>query len=274
MEKGKPEHTIIAEIYDSHSSEFYDHHAKRGDVQFYSDYAVESGGEVLEVGCGTGRVLIPTARAGVPVTGLDSSDEMLKICRRKLDAEPARVAERVRLVNADMREFDLERKFALITIPFGPFNYLVTVEDQISCLNCIRAHLGDTGRVIIDFWYPDLRELWKSESGADIVNEKKPFTTPDGRAVNWGIRNASVDYSRQIIHEEMYYDIRYPGGRRERLVYPAPMRYFFKFEVEHLFARAGFEIEAVYADFNKEPFGSKYPSEMVCVARRRASPFS
>ncbi len=268
MDNQKHDNTILAEIYDSHSSEFYDHHAKRGDVQFYTGYAVESGGAVLEIGCGTGRVLIPTAIAGVHITGLDNSVEMLEVCRRKLEAEPALVRQRVNLVSGDMREFNLEKEFMLVTIPFGPFNYLISFEDQVSCLNCIRKHMSETGKLIIDFWYPDLRELWKSEHGADIVYQKTPFTARDGREVNWGIRNCSVDYNRQIIQEEMFYDIRYPDGRSERLVYPSPMRYFFRFEVEHLLARTGFETESVYADFNKKPFGCEYPSEMVFVARK------
>lgn len=64
------------------------YHAKRRDVNFYVDFAVESGGTVLEIGCGTGRILIPTTRVGINITGLDKSEEMLSICRRKLESEP------------------------------------------------------------------------------------------------------------------------------------------------------------------------------------------
>ena len=91
---------------------------------------------------------------------------------------------------------------------------------------------------------------------------------PDGRRVNWGIRNVGVDYNQQVIHEELYYDVSHPDGRKERLLYPASMRYFFYFEVEHLLARTGFETESVFADFDREPFGSKYPSEMIFVSRK------
>ena len=81
MSYEKSQDRILAELYDRQSSEFYDYHNKRGDVKFYVDFAVESGGPVLELGCGTGRILIPTARAGVNITGLEKSEEMLKICR-------------------------------------------------------------------------------------------------------------------------------------------------------------------------------------------------
>ena len=100
MGDGNHQHTIIAEIYDCHSSEFYDYHAKRGDVQFYVNFAVESRGAVLEIGCGTGRLLIPTAKAGVHITGLDNSEEMLEICRKKLDDESSEVRGRVDLICA------------------------------------------------------------------------------------------------------------------------------------------------------------------------------
>jgi hypothetical protein len=167
-----------------------------------------------------------------------------------------------------MRHFDLGKKFSLVTIPFGPFNCLVSVEEQIRCLNCIGLHLCDTGALVMDLWYPNLRELSASENGAEIVSVKTPFLMPDGRSVTWGIRNTSVDYNRQIIHEELFYDIRYPDGHEERIVYPSPMRYFFRYEVEHLLARTGFRTESVFAGFDKALFGSKYPSELVFVARK------
>jgi len=268
MGDGNYQKKFIAEIYDYHSSEFYDYHAKRGDVQFYVGFATESGGPALEIGCGTGRLLIPTAKAGVHVTGLDNSEEMLKICRRKLDNESSEVRGRVNLVHADMRDFKLGSKFSLVTIPFGPFNYLVSAEEQINCLRCIQPHLSDTGVLVMDLRYPDLRELWKSEDGAEIVSVKTPFHMPDGRSVTWGIRETSVDYDCQVIHAEMYYNILYPDGRKEQIVYPSPGRYFFRYEVEHLLARTGFKTESVYAGFDKEPFGSRYPSELVFVARK------
>lgn len=259
---------IMAELYDRHSSEFYDYHAKRGDIKFYVDFAVESAGPVLELGCGTGRILIPTAGAGVKITGLDKSDEMLKICRQKLESEIPEVRNRVKLVNADMRGFELASKFSMVTITFGPFNSLITIDEQISCLNNIRRHLCKNGALIFDVFYPDLGELLVNK-GTEIVRAKTPFKMPDGRSVIWGIRYDSVDYNRQVIHEELFYNIRYPDGHEEQMVYPESLRYFSRFEVEHLLARTGFKVESVYANFDKEPFGSKYPSELLFLARKK-----
>lgn len=255
----------MAELYDRQSSEFYDYHAKRGDVKFYVGLAVESKGPVLEIGCGTGRVLIPTARKGINITGLDNSKEMLRLCQNKLNGEPSEVRDRVKLVHVDMRDFNLKREFSLATIPFGPFNSLVSVKEQLNCLNCVKRHLHHNGVLVLDLFYPSSKEFASGEEG---FVAKTPFKMPDDRIVTWGIHFNSVDYHEQIIHEEMFYDVSYPDGHEERLVYSSLLRYFYPYEAEHLLARSGFKVESVYADFTKEPFGSKYPSELILKARK------
>ena len=113
-----------------------------------------------------------------------------------------------------------------------------------------------------------MRELLVDEKGKEVYMEKTPFSMPDGRSVTWGIRYKRVDRNKQIIYGELIYNICYPDGREEKLVYKDPLRYFFRYEVEHLLVRTGFKTEFVYSDFNKEPFGSKYPSELVFLARK------
>jgi ubiquinone/menaquinone biosynthesis C-methylase UbiE len=112
-------------------AELYDHvvpYRNRQDVAFFVEMARQSDGAVLEIGCGTGRVLIPTARAGKEIIGLDLSEPMLAVCREKLSREPAEVQSRARLVQGDMRQFDLGREVGLVTLPFRPFQHLTTVE--------------------------------------------------------------------------------------------------------------------------------------------------
>jgi ubiquinone/menaquinone biosynthesis C-methylase UbiE len=262
MKKKNSNETVMAELYDKLSSEFYDYHAKRGDIDFFLDYAKESGGPVLELGCGTGRVLIPTARTGVKITGLDLSAEMLNICRSKLDTEPEDVRSSVKLIRANMNDFSLKGKFSLVTITYG-----LTVREQLNCLLCIHRHLNRGGRLVFDVFYARPDELLIREN-THIVVKQPHFLMPDGRSVNWGLRFHDVDYQNQIIHEELLYDIRYPDGRLEHLVYPGTLRFFFRYEVEHLLARAGFTVEAVYADFKRTPFGAKPPDELIFVAKK------
>ena len=260
------------EGYDTYSfdAELYDHvvpYRDRQDVAFYVETAVQSGGPVLEIGCGTGRILIPTARAGMDITGLDLSTHMLDVCRQKLLGEPAQVQRRVRLVLGDMRDFELSQAFRLVTIPFRPFQHLTTVEDQLACLACIRRHLVPGGRLILDLFNPSLPMLTRDNVGEEFGDEPE-FSMPDGRRVIRTQKIVARDYSNQINDVELIYTITHPDGRVERLADAFPMRYLFRFEAEHLLVRSGFEVEEVYADYDRSPYGSKYPGELIFLAKK------
>lgn len=251
-------------------AEFYDYvtpYRERRDVEFFVAMARETGSPVLEVGCGTGRVLIPTARAGFEIVGLDLSPSMLAVCRAKLAQEPPEVQARVQLVEGDMRDFDLGRQFALITLPFRPFQHLTTVEDQIACLTTLRRHLAPAGRLVLDLFNPSLPHLVLPDRMEEFGTEP-PFAMPDGRQVVRRARVAWHDYFNQIQYTELIYYVTHPDGRTERLVHAFPMRYLFRFEAEHLLVRCGFTVEALYADYDKSPYGVKYPGELIFVARR------
>jgi SAM-dependent methyltransferase len=252
------------------TAEFYDYvvpYQTRQDVAFFVEAAQASGGPVLEVGCGTGRILIPTARAGIPIDGIDLSPYMLAVCKQRLEQEPAEVQQRVQLELADMRAFDLGQTFKLITIPFRPFQHLVEVEDQIACLRCIHRHLAGDGRFILDLFNPFLPALAREVTGEEQGDEPE-FTMPDGRRVLRRNRIVARDVFKQYQDVELIYNITHPDGRTERIVHAFPMRYFFRYEVEHLLARCGFEVEALYAEYDKSPYGSQYPGELIFVARK------
>jgi SAM-dependent methyltransferase len=257
------EYQSIAELYD-----YVLPYREREDVDFYVEAAKESGGEVLEVGCGTGRVLIPTARAGMEITGLDLSPHMLEVCRQKLASEPEEVRCRVRLEQGDMRRFELGKTFQLITLPFRPFQHLTMVEDQLACLACLRKHLADDGRLILDIFNPRLESLVETDFGVEFPEEGQ-FILPDGRKLTRSHIIVSRDVPNQVNYVELIYYVTHPDGYQERLVQAFPMRWLFRFEAEHLLARAGFEVEQLYADYDKSPYGSKYPGELIFVARKR-----
>jgi SAM-dependent methyltransferase len=256
------EYLSIAELYD-----YVVPYRNRQDVAFFVEAAKESGGPVLEAGCGTGRVLIPTAQAGVEITGLDLSPHMLAVCRERLETEPGQVRSRVRLVEGDMRHFELSRTFSLVTLPFRPFQHLTTVGDQLACLDCIHHHLETDGKLILDIFNPWLEALARQNIGEEMAEEPE-FSMPDGRRVIRRHKITSRDVFNQINYTELIYYVTHPDGRQERLVQAFPMRYLFRFEAEHLLARAGFEVEQLYADYDKSPYGSKYPGELIFVARK------
>jgi SAM-dependent methyltransferase len=206
---------------------------------------------VLELGCGTGRVLIPSARAGATITGLDKSEPMLALCSAKLTAEPAEVQARATLLIGDMRDFSLGREFSLITTPFRSFQRLLTVADQLACLEAVRRHLVPGGRT-----YP--RE----------APPEPEFEMSNGRRVTRRDRTLAHDRANQTLDVEFVYEVRGEGGVASTVAQRFQQRYLFRYEAEHLLARAGFKIEALYSDYDESPFGSGQGSELIFVASK------
>lgn len=249
----------LADLYDLMPS-----YGDRGDVEFYLASAEAADGKVLELGCGTGRVLIPLARAGQEVRGLDLSRHMLSRCRAKLHAEPPQVRERARLVQADMRDFAFDDRFALITTPFRPFQHLLDPEDQLACLRCANEHLAPGGRLVLDLFQPDPR-LLAGERNMEETVDFADVPMPDGGRFTCSHRIAAFHLARQYNDVELIYDVTRPDGTTERLVHAFPFRYFFRYEVEHLLARSGFRIADLFGDFDCTPLNDESP-EMIFVA--------
>ena len=260
-----PAHDEYAAIAD-----LYDHvplYRERPDVGFLVSAAREAGSPVLEIGSGTGRILLPTARAGIDILGLDASPAMLAECRRRLQEEPAAVRARVELVQGDMRQFNIGQFFTLATIPFRSFQHLLTMEDQLACLASISLHLRPGGRLILDLFNPSLDALVNGPVG-ELVDEGPEFSLPDGRRVTRRSRVESRNRFTQISRIELIYDVVHLDGRTERLVHAFEMRHLFRFEAEHLLARAGFEVEHLYSGYDRGAYGSTYPGELIFVARK------
>lgn len=258
-----------AKLYDERVAEYYELiplSKDRRDLEFYLDYARQAGGRVLELGCGTGRILVPIAAAGLEVVGLDLADAMLAKCREKLQGLPHEVQRRVRLVRSDMTDFDLGERFALVTIPFRPFQHLLGVEQQLACLGSIARHLAPKGRLVFDVFQPDLRRLhdpvYRQET--DEVPER---TLADGRRFRVTSRVLAFRRAEQINEVELIYHITSPDGREERIVEPLTLRYFFRYELEHLLARGGFRVMDVFGDFDRSPLRDDSP-EMIFMAEK------
>jgi len=259
---GYVEYAFAAEFYDPAYSDF-----ERKDVEFFVELSKETGGPVLEIGCGTGRVLMPTAEAGIEITGLDVSEYMLKECRKKINLARNEVRDRIKLVKEDMRSFDLGREFKLITTPFRPFQHLVTIDDQFACLNTIYNHLSDDGLFVLDIFNPSIPYL-ADESRKEEFNKEANVTMSDGRSFYRTSRTQEVDFANQVVHCELIYYVTHPDGREERLVHEFPMRYIFRWEAQHMLARCGFKVRDLYADFEKAEFGSKYPGELIFICEK------
>jgi SAM-dependent methyltransferase len=125
------------------------------DIPFYVDLAVQTGGPVLELGVGSGRVAVPTALAGVSVVGVDSSPAMLELARRR--AEPHQID--LRLVEADIRALPDLGRFALVTIPFRALLHLATEDERRQVLGAVRDRLEPSGTLAFDVFHPDPEDI-------------------------------------------------------------------------------------------------------------------
>jgi len=243
----------LAQLYDSLPL----YHSRR-DLAFWVDLCREAG-DVLELGCGTGRVLIPAVQAGASVTGVDQAPGMLARCRAKVDALPEEAARRITLVRADMTSFHLGRTFPLAIVPFRPLQHLITVSEQLRFLECVREHLEPGGKLVFDVFHPNLAALAAPITGEE-VEDTPEFRLADGRTLRRAFRMVGKHRAEQYNDVELIYTL---DG--ERIVHAFTMRYFFRYEVKHLLALGGFRVAELYGDFDKSEFVDGSP-EMIFTA--------
>ena len=235
-------------------------YAARRDVDFYVEQAKAASGPVLELGCGTGRILVPIARAGCTIAGVDSSSQMLARCKEKLAAEAATVQARVTLQQRDIRDFALGAKYALIIAPFRVVQQLARIDDQLRFLVAVARHLAPTGRFIFDVFNPRFDALTSADG---VEREDTPeLRLPDGRTLRRSARVTRVRWIDQVSETELIY---YVGDKR--YVQAFDMRWYLAAELQHLLARGGFRVRAMYGDFGRGPLADGSP-DIVTIAER------
>ncbi|MCY4653157.1 MAG: class I SAM-dependent methyltransferase [Dehalococcoidia bacterium] len=242
----------------------------RADIPLYTQEAVESGGPVLELGVGTGRIAIPTAQLGIDVVGIDTSEAMLSQARRKLKSLREGSGD-VELIAADMRDFDLrdenaaQRKFPLITIPFRGFLALMTVEEQIRTFERIRSHLSPGGRLVFNIFVPDPNIAFEQ---SDVPRHLNDVTDPVTGASYVLYQQSWYETYDQIVSIRMLIEELDRDNTVVRKMYrDYSLRYCYRWEIHHLLVMCGFEIEELFGDFDRSVFGPG-STEMIWVARR------
>jgi SAM-dependent methyltransferase len=251
-------------------AEFYDAAYERirpKDINFYIDYAREAGGRTLELACGTGMVLVPIAVSGSKITGLDLSPYMFKKCREKLAKQSKDVQTRARLVQGNMTDFATGETYSLVIIPFRSFQHLLPVEEQKACLNCVHKHLSPHGKLIIDVFHPRPDKLVPNAKYTNELEDLSETQLPDGRKLRRTNRTAGFHREQQYNDIEIIYYITHPDGRKERLVESFPMRYLYRYEMEHLLALCGFRVVKLFGNFDRSEFSTDSP-EMIFVAEK------
>jgi SAM-dependent methyltransferase len=193
MTAGIDPYAVLAKYYDGAYSAMKD----LMDVPFYVDLAKRMGGPVLEIGCGTGRVLLPIARAGITIHGVDSSLSMLGVLHQKIEREPREVQQRIQIHHGDMRNFRLENKYPLITIPFRPMQHMHGVEDQVRALTTAAFHLHEKGILAFDVFYPKF-EMLEARIGEEILEIEWADPSAPKRMVRRYYRKDALDKIHQI----------------------------------------------------------------------------
>jgi len=229
---------FVARFYDT----IYGHLRTATDAEFYLKRMAEAKGPVLEIGTGTGRLFVEALRRGADITGIDNSPAMIEVLRSKL--EPA---DRSRVLIMDARRLSLARRFGLIVAPFRVFSHLLSVEDQLSVLNSVCDHLRPDGYFLFDVYVPNPKYILEGLDGlVDFEGEYEP-----GRRLK-RMSHMTADLVNQLSHVRMKFEWE-EGGRRIEREWSFTLRFFFRFELEHLVHLSKLKAEAFYGDFAGSP---------------------
>lgn len=235
------------------------------DIGFFERLAADAGGPVLELGCGTGRVSIPLAEAGIDVVGLDRSPAMLAVAAAKRSRLPSATRRRVRFVEGDMIDFRLGRRFALVFAAFRVFMFLADVPAQRAALGAIRRHLRPGGRLALDVFDPLLDRL---VPGSHPPEERGEFVV-EGRRIRVTVAERHTDPVAQRLRERWRFAEVDVDGRIVREEFEElTLRWTYRHEMRHLLELGGFEPIAEYSDYAGSP--PAYGREQIWVARRPA----
>ena len=242
------------ELYDAQQWNY------RDDIPFYVDRALKAGSPVLEIACGSGRITIPLAEAGLETVGLDISEDMLAHARRKAVDKKIKIE----FLRADCRDFELGRKFKITIFPFNAIAHLHTREDIRQTLTCICRHLDASGYFVLDMINPDLDMLRRDPKKRHFCKE---FPGPGGNGMVHLSESPRYEAAEQISYIKWYYRFSETGREIQR---DLNMRIIFPQELDALLEYNGFEIESKYGWFDCSPFTSNAKRQII-VSRKRQS---
>ena len=235
----------------------YDALKAQNDIPFYLAQAQAAPGPILEIGCGTGRVTIPLAAAGVDITGLDVSASMLEEAKRKAENQGLRI----NWVEADGRHFDLGRPFPLIIMPFNTLQFFRDTTALGKLFESVKRHLRDDGRFIFDVFNPQVAFLAADPSAR---YERARYADPNGGGEVVIEETREYIAERQVVQSTRYYHV---GGKRDASVSRLELRCFFPCELDLILEHFGFQLEAKYGDFDNSPVSSQSPKQ-ICICSR------
>jgi SAM-dependent methyltransferase len=239
----------VAHLYDLISRQ------ETEDIGFYLDKIPETA-SVLEVGCGTGRIAIPTAQRGNKITGIDLSEKMLLEFKKKITAE---LEPQITLLNSDMTDFELDVKFDWVIFPSRSFQALTSSADREKCLALVKEHMHADSRLILNFFNPndDILEHWGKQDMLDFEH------TEHGKTIK---RYLSQDWfcsERQILATSMTYEIFEDEKLIETIHDTHELGYLYHSQCLDLFSQTGFDVVESYADYQGSPLKEEERKELI-----------
>jgi SAM-dependent methyltransferase len=235
------------------------------DSDFYVDLAKRSGGPVLEIGCGTGRILRRIAAEGIEIHGVDNSPAMLSVLKKHLENDPRSVRDQVKIHLGDMRSFRLNKTFPLVIMPFRPIQHMYTVRDQVDALTTAAAHLQGDGRLAFDVFYPKFELLAEGFGKEKLELEWTPGDK--SKVVRRFFRKDAFDK----IHQNFSGVFIVRTFEHDKLVLeeaePLKMAYYTYPHLQALFLLAGLETVEEYGSFAKAPLDNN-SAEMIFVLKK------
>jgi SAM-dependent methyltransferase len=246
----------LARFYDLENADFTE------DLSCWIDLARTRGGPVLELGCGSGRVMLQLARAGFDVTGVDASGAMLALARKRI-ARQKTLAAKITLLEENFLRLRLGRTFPLILLPFNTFAHMVDPADARAALETVEAHLAPGGQAALALPNP----IPIDGEPTDSLVLERTFRDEERNVTIQQFSSLRADRAAQLGHITWIYDEVDAAGTVRRTTVPMTLRYFFPSELSLLMERAGLRLTHLWGDYDGAPFGEDSPA-LIAVAGR------
>jgi len=218
------------------------------DIPFLLGQAAQTPSNVLELGCGTGRLLIPFAQAGHIITGIDNSSGMLDIAHNQIAVHAPAITQRITLFQGDMTRFTFQTPFGLILIPYNTIMHL-TDDSLLSCFKCVQQALGENGRFVIDTINPHL--LAEIDNQPEFLLEQSFYDPKSG---------AEIDvYGRYQHRSSQKLELTWRYQNQTSLPTDATSLYHYRYphQIQLILQQAKLKQVSVYGDYDRTPFSEE-----------------
>lgn len=247
----------IARFYDAENTD------KNDDIPFYLALAEEYGGPILDLGCGTGRVMFPLAEAGYEVHGIDNEQAMLDRAHERIQRVKPATAQRLHFHHGDAAAFDMPVRFKLSLVPYNGLMHFRDQETQLAVLRRLREWTDDDGLLVLDL--PNAGDVFGTQDSEALTFERT-FLEPESGHMVMQQSISYLDRTSQLLQVTWIYDEITADGTVKRTFAPLLLYYYFFNEIKLLLSAAGFEIDDVYGDLDYGPFEDG-AERMIIVAR-------